>query len=107
MEGPMVIKRAYSGTLAWIQTPASRPPGTPPVPARNMAEVSGWICFQLADPSEKTTTPADSQDRMDLPGQPGYRLSKPNNGSELESMAHFPNKRPAKRATAGAMGSRY
>ena len=34
MDGPMVNNLAYKGTFAFIQVPASRPPGTPPVPAR-------------------------------------------------------------------------
>src|SRR3954463_9708027 len=46
MDGPIASRRAPSGTLAATPFPASRPPGSPPVPARNVPVVDGLTVAQ-------------------------------------------------------------
>src|SRR6476659_1126899 len=47
IEGPTVSIVEPCGRFWSIQTPASRPAGSPPVPARNARLVDGWIESQV------------------------------------------------------------
>src|SRR5678815_1868864 len=47
MEGPIVNNVAWPGIFSWIHSPASRPPGTLPVPAMKAPVVAGCIVCQL------------------------------------------------------------
>jgi hypothetical protein len=50
IEGPMVSSLLPGGVLACSQRPASRPPGTPPEPARKLVEPAEDTRPQLAIP---------------------------------------------------------
>src|SRR6266705_2117085 len=56
MDGPIASSRAWGGTLRRTQSPACRPPLTPPVPARKLTDVDGSMRFQVDRPM--LTTPA-------------------------------------------------
>src|SRR5688572_16959373 len=90
IDGPMVMKVDPSGALASIHAPVSRPPGSPPDPARNVSGLAPWtrphvgmrrLRAAIATPSDLRWCPAGI----------GNRLSA----------------RAARTASAGAMGSRY
>src|SRR5215217_4266508 len=97
IDGPTDIIRAPTGTLWLIQRPASRPPGTPPDPARKVVDVEGWIFEQLgmASVSASTATSAGAMTRPSLASYTSDAKSNP------------VRKRAARTATAGAIGSRY
>src|ERR1051325_5532597 len=56
IEGPIVMKVAPAGIFFSIQSPASRPPGTPPVPATNVPDVAGVMSCTLKSSKERATT---------------------------------------------------
>src|SRR5689334_17007389 len=99
MEGPIVISVAPAGILLSIHWPASRPPGTPPVPATNVPDVAGVISFTLARRSEIAMSPTV------------VVLIKPRLIRILEIIMSSGHQRamarPARTAIGGAMGSRY
>ena len=100
MDGPMVINVAPEGTFPRSHSPASRPPGTPPVPAIKVPDVAGRINWMLGSSSETAMMPAITlfiEVRLTL------RLSKMNSlpGDQRDSA------RPASIAKDGAMGSKY
>ena len=86
IDGPIVSIVAPSGTLSATHWPASRPPGSPPVPASDDAACDGWIFDHFGTTSDSATaaTAAYSQRR----------------GSAASA-------RPASSASSGAAGSRY
>src|SRR5437773_12140090 len=55
IDGPMESISASTGVFDLIQSPAARPPGTPPVPARNEPELAALMVDQLSSASEATT----------------------------------------------------
>src|SRR6266545_7409340 len=57
MDGPMVMKVAPAGIFLSIHCPASRPPGTPPVPATKVPDVSGVMSCTLERRSESAIIP--------------------------------------------------
>src|SRR5215213_1639275 len=98
IDGPTDIMRAPVGTLRSIQRPASRPPGTPPEPARKLVTFDGCTFCQLGiaiDAATTTMAPARSQVRV------AGRLRARASGVQCT------RKRAARIATAGAIGSRY
>src|SRR3954463_13201870 len=59
IDGPIDTTPAPAGTFLATQSPASRPPGTPPVPARKLEPVvAGWIWTQVVTARLTTRTPA-------------------------------------------------
>src|SRR5687768_9012960 len=101
IDGPSDIIRAPSGTLAAIQRPAARPPGTPPEPARNVDACEGCTRSQ-AGTERLTITTAQAA------GIP-HRASATRDGVALKGTVgrQLARNRPASSATAGATGSRY
>src|SRR3954447_3272875 len=97
IDGPTDIIRAPSGTCLRIHRPASRPPGTPPEPARNVADVAGWILDQLGIASDSTTTATSTGVTRGAYRKCGASTPKSKRAS----------RRAARTATAGAIGSRY
>src|SRR5215212_9395347 len=101
IEGPTVSIWAPSGTFCEIHLPASRPPGTPPEPARNVASPALSIRDQLDANSESeiTTTAATAT-----------RRSVRNVRAPFGDFVSSPQRaivRAASSATAGATGRRY
>src|SRR5574341_2275433 len=100
IEGPTVINFAPSGMFVSIQWPASRPPGNPPEPARNVSEVDGCTCCQAGINNDNEITPVATGASHELgPRMPRMKTSF--GGDQVASV------RAARIATAGAMGSRY
>ena len=100
MEGPTVNSIAPCGVFSRTQMPASRPPGSPPVPATKVPVVEGWITCQLGIRSDRATIPVvTALAHAVLKRQRRKRIS-----AAGDQQARV---RPAKRATAGAIGSKY
>src|SRR5512146_1098000 len=104
MDGPMVMNWAYAGTFASIQAPASRPPGTPPVPARNSEPTCGWIRCQLAKASDATTATEATQE---IKGGNDTRRETSRPCRSRMAFHEYPSNLPAKIASGGAMGNQY
>src|SRR5215207_3196465 len=97
IEGPTDIIRAPTGTLWLIQRPASRPPGTPPDPARKVVDAEGWIFDQLGMASVSAIRVARAG-----------AMIRPSFASRTsDAKSNRVRKRAASTATAGAIGSRY
>src|SRR5262245_57771740 len=99
MDGPIVIIVAPAGILFAIHSPASRPPGTPPVPATKVPEVAGVISCKLERRSDKAITPTVIVLIKAL-----VILKFPN---RISSGHHLAIARPANTAIGGAIGRRY
>src|SRR3990172_2046571 len=100
MDGPNVINTAPSGRLARIHIPASRAPGTPPVPAVNVSEDAGLTSPQLLKNNVTVVAPTAShftQDALRFHFKTNRSLPTGQRASVL----------PASTATAGATGRRY
>src|SRR5688572_607307 len=105
MDGPMVMSLAPAGTFALIHSPASRPPGTPPDPARNWSEPEAWTRDQLGTTSVRTSTPT----RAALSQRPvgtRRRRSRPLKTTSWAG-AQRANVLAARIARAGAIGNKY
>src|SRR6266568_2297348 len=55
IDGPIDSISASTGVSDMIHAPAARPPGTPPVPARNEVEPAALMPDQLSSASDATT----------------------------------------------------
>src|ERR1044071_1872693 len=99
MDGPMVIRVAPVGIFFAIHCPASRPPGTPPVPATNVPDVAGVMICKLERRSESAITPP-----VDVLIS-ALLIRRPE--KEISSGHQRARARPANTAIGGAMGSRY
>src|SRR4051812_7352265 len=94
IDGPIVISRAPSGTLAATHWPVSLPPGRPPVPASAVALGVAVRCPVGAGRLTAMTAIA--------PSRTGASHSRGPLGSGRRSSAAA-----ARTATAGAAGTRY
>src|SRR5215208_6989127 len=99
MDGPIVIRVTPGGIFVSIHCPASRPPGTPPVPATNMPDVAGVMSWILERRSERAMTPT-----VVVLINPRL-IRRPI--KERSSGHHRARARPAKMAIGGAIGNRY
>src|SRR5437016_7228741 len=100
IEGPIASISVPRGVCSSIHFPASRPPGTPPVPARKDVEfVAPAITPQDVDTSHPTTAAVAPS----LIARPARMLLRP--GLRASTV---PARKPAARAAVGpAIGSRY
>src|SRR5215212_3220354 len=99
MDGPMVMKVAPLGIFFSIHCPASRPPGTPPVPATKAPDVAGVMIWMLESRSESAIIPTV----VVLINALLIRMRE----KEISSGHHLASARPANTAIGGAIGSRY
>src|SRR5215210_9298421 len=100
MEGPMVNIVASDGRFALIHSPASRPPGTPPVPATNTPVVGGWIAIQLVFKSNRIISPPEKIRIQSV-------LKRLSPAPRFSIQTQRVKVRLAKIAMAGAIGSKY
>src|SRR6266508_7018701 len=99
MDGPMVMKVAPVGIFLSIHCPASRPPGTPPVPATKVPDVAGVMSCKLERRSESAIIPTV----VVLIRPLLIRIpEKEKSSGHQRAMA-----RPASTAIGGAIGSKY
>src|SRR5580765_2290063 len=100
IDGPIASISAPFGTFVLIQLPSSRPPGTPPEPARNVSDSPGLIRCQVGIATDAATQTAAAliSSREGRGTLPMRRLLE---GCQRASV------RPASTATAGAHGSKY
>src|SRR5689334_13759084 len=99
IEGPTVIKVAPVGMFIAIHCPASRPPGTPPVPATKVPDVAGVMICILESRSESAIIATV----VVLISPLLIRMrEKERSSGHQRAIA-----RPANTAIGGAMGSRY
>src|SRR6266516_5922905 len=99
MDGPTDNTSAPPGVLDCIHTPTSRPPGTPPVPARNEVEFAVSMLVQHVT----TSQPATSVIAPALMARPARALPRASLAASSLSVS-----RPLARTANGAtMGSRY
>src|SRR3954464_10501185 len=98
MDGPIASRRAPSGTLAATHLPASRPPGSPPVPARNVPVAEGLTVAQTgtARLTDSTAVRTAAATVVDQAGHCARRVR-----------ATRTSVRAASTARAGAIGRRY
>src|SRR5215204_3627315 len=101
IDGPTDIIRAPTGTLRPIQRPASRPPGTPPEPARKVDAFDGCTLLQL-DTASETVSTARASGMIHA-----RRRNRQRDRHGIMLGSHSLKKRAASTATAGAMGRRY
>src|SRR5215213_8992334 len=99
IEGPTVINVAPTGIFSRTHSPASRPPGTPPVPAINFPVVEGRIIFTLEIKMES----AIIRSVVVLIQLRRIRKLK----IEKSSGHQWAIARPASTAIGGAIGSKY
>ena len=99
MEGPTVIRVAPAGMFFAIHCPASRPPGTPPVPATKVPDVAGVMSCILESRSESAIIPTV----VVLINALLIRIPEKERSSGHQRASAL----PAKTAIGGAMGSKY
>src|SRR6185503_5063854 len=99
IEGPIVINVAPAGMFSFTHSPASRPPGTPPVPATNIPVVEGVMICTLESNNEKAIT-ATANVLIQL-----LRIRKAMTGKSSGHQRAIAL--PASTAMGGAIGSRY
>ena len=104
IDGPIVRIRAFEGRVPSIQRPVSRPPGTPPEPARKVPLVAGVTRPHVVTNSDAAITPTATGTNMRWrPRGVARRPRRP--GSRACSACR--TAWAASSATAGAVGSRY
>src|SRR6266700_3343521 len=99
IDGPMDSISASTGVSDLIHAPASRPPGTPPVPARNEVDPAALILDQLSIASQATTAVVATTPTT----RPAAALRRPIR-SQTTGLASSP---AASTAHGAATGSRY
>ena len=102
----MASSRAPRGALRAIQSPAWRPPFSPPLPARKLVRGEGSTRLQVD--STRLPTVIAVRTPMATPGH-HRRRSRPAPGSVIGRVRGIgrPRVRPARIASGGVTGSRY
>src|SRR2546423_4326755 len=99
MDGPIANIPTPLGVCDAIQCPACRPPGTPPVPARNEVEFAVWMLIQHMTTSQHATNAVTVR----LITRPARALPRPSHwascGLDISPAARM--------AQGAAIGSRY
>src|SRR3954447_11649666 len=101
MDGPIASSCAPGGTFCRTHLPASRPPGTPPVPARNFPVGAGLTTAHVGTArlmSVMAVAPATS-------ARSTHRRA--DEGRGMATVDRRDSARPASTAMTGATGSRY
>src|ERR1700680_1479001 len=98
IDGPSASNCALRGTFAPTHRPASRPPATPPDPARNVPDDDGVIFWIVG--SRRLRPMAAMATPLTIGDTPVERSSRPRMGRRARDRA-------ASSATGVAIGSRY
>src|SRR3954451_13563995 len=102
IDGPIDTTPAPAGTFLATHSPASRPPGTPPVPARKLEPVvAGWTWTQVVTARLITRTPATTARSAVVVTVTAFARHVTSRAGRLTTTI------AASTATGTAMGSRY